>query len=109
MVKTISTVTKRVAMADGEQVITVQIKGANNKMLGLNDIQQLYAGMQKQYKKDGKEIKTVIRGVNCVEPLTLKGMNTNLWMDVDGYYSGRVKDTQKFDEFSQIQFTIHVT
>ena len=57
----------------------------------------------------GKEIKTVVRGMNCQRMFTLKPLDGPLQIkEFEDYYDGKVKNENKFEMFSEIDITILV-
>lgn len=60
-------------------------------------------------RANGRNIRTIVRGMNCQRMFTLKALDGPLKIkDFEEYYENRVKDEHKFEMFSEINVTILV-
>lgn len=87
---------------------TYKITRKDNKMkITPSDIKNIVKSLNEQAKKKNENIKIMVRGLNGLRMFTLKGFSTDLFvLDEDDYFKGKVRDTQKFADFAQLQISI---
>lgn len=80
---------------------TMQITRSNNKQIDVNEMESLFKGIQKNKKGS----KFIVRALNGQRWFTFKGYEDSELniMDFEEYYENKVKDSQKFEMFSQIE------
>ncbi len=83
---------------------TLQINKKNKKSINPKEIKRLTENLLQSAPKGSK---LRIRGLGIDRWHTLKGYDTNLDVKEDEeYYDGKVRETGKFADFSQIEITI---
>ena len=74
-----------------------------------DEVEGLLSTIQKEAKKQGKEIRTSIRAMNNNRMFTLKTLSGDLNIqEFDDYYKNKVKNVNKFEKFSQVYITVQV-
>ena len=91
--------------------ITVQVNRKDKDMIKISEIKKL----TEKLIKDNKGARIMVRALGISHMttvgegvfLTLKGLNERLRLDeYEDYFEGRVADTAKFMNFSQLELTI---
>ena len=88
---------------------TISIKRKDGKpQIDVPELKALYEGLINEAKKKGDNIQVVVRAKNIEKMHTFKGWNDpNINIEsFEDYLDGRVKETEKFEKFYEIQFTI---
>jgi hypothetical protein len=82
---------------------TIQIYKRNKNRISVDEVKRLVGNIQ----KERPNAKILIRGLGIDRWHTLKTFDEELSiMDTDTYYQGKVKEADKFADFSQLQLTV---
>lgn len=75
--------------------------------ISVQDIRNFVSTMETKAKNKKKNVKIALRALNPEKYHTLKGFSTDLQIqDFDDYLKNKVKDTSKFEFFSQLEITV---
>ncbi len=87
---------------------TLQISKKNKKNIDIDEIIELFHGLEKQGKAKGLHTEFMIRGESVAGWSTLKGFGDDLKTVEDflDYYNNTVSVTTKFGNFFQLQLTV---
>lgn len=87
---------------------TLQISKTSGDMITVDDVIELGSGLQKVGEVKGFHTQLLIKGMSKAWETTLKGFDEDLKSidDYLEYYSNKVKSTDKFNGFFQLQITI---
>ena len=82
---------------------TIQIYKKNKNRISVDEVRRLVGNIQ----KERPNAKILVRGLGIDRWHTLKTFDEELnIMDTDTYYQGKVKEPDKFADFSQLQLTV---
>jgi hypothetical protein len=92
---------------DGTQTTLQMTRTKKEQQIDIKHIEHVLESIKRKAKKENFNVKVMIRGLNADKWNTLKGFDTELDVDeFEEYYKDKVKDTDKFEKFSQLQVTI---
>ncbi len=108
MNKVYNTVVRQTEVLKNSTQKTLQISRTDGKLINLKDVMELGVGLQDVGDSKGLHTQLLIKGMNNARETTLKGFGEDLKSidDYLEYYSNRVKSTDKFEGFHQLQITI---
>jgi hypothetical protein len=88
----------------------VVIKQTNNKPMKQNEVKKLVKMLEQKYRdKKAKDPKILVRGIGIDGVFCLKQYDEtvdNMFDDIEDYLRGRVKNTTKYTEFTQIEISM---
>jgi hypothetical protein len=87
---------------------TIQLSRTDKKSIKLNEINKMTQGLYQAGQSKNKKTSLLIRGLSNAGWFTLKGFDQDV-MDEDDYidyFNNRVKSTDKFNDFYQLQITL---
>ncbi len=87
---------------------TVQLSRTDKKSIKLNEINELSKGLYQAGQSKNKKTSLLIRGLSNAGWFTLKGFDQDVMDEEDyiDYFNNRVKSTDKFNDFHQLQITL---
>jgi hypothetical protein len=107
MVNYQTNVLKTKTYVDSKQTTFQMVRSDKTPKISVKDIRKIVSDLETKANKQNNNIKIAIRGLNPEKYHTLKGFSTDLRIvDFEDYLRGKVKDTSKFEFFSQVEVTI---
>ncbi len=87
---------------------TVQLSRTDKKNIKLSEINEWSKGLYQAGQSKNKRTSLLIRGLSNAGWFTLKGFDQDVMDEEDyiDYFNNRVKSTDKFDDFHQLQITL---
>ena len=90
-----------------QKTISVKCKD-KKKQIDVPELEQIYEGLVNEFEESGETVKILVRAQNIDKIYTFKGFDDD-GLNIESfedYLQGKVRDTTKFEKFSELQFTI---